>query len=113
MESKYCGVSLEQLEGYMTKLHKKVHWLLIYREENYSLLDEYFSSLLFKIGGLNAVLGEPWELLDLMSTLEAARLENRKEDGDFKIYRKAILDAHSIIDKFVDRIRLQDLENKE
>ena len=105
MESKYCEVSSQQLEKYMSKLHTRVHWLLIYKEEDYQLLDEYFSSLLFKIGGLNSLLGEPWELLDLLSVLEAARLENNKSDCDFKLYRKAILDAHAIIDKYVDTIK--------
>lgn len=99
METKYGTITKEQFEEYKKQLHGMIHWLLVYKEKNYEDLDAYFSSVLFRISGFNSVLNYPPNILTLMATLESARLENLKEDYDHKKYRKAILDAHSIVDK--------------
>ena len=49
--------------------------------------------LLYKLGGLNSVLYEPPELVTVISLLEAARIEYGKENFNFKIYRKLVLDS--------------------
>lgn len=54
-----------------------------------------FNSLLRKMGGLNELLSSPPELVRIMSLLEAALIEYNKEDFDYQIYRKLILDAGS------------------
>lgn len=106
MGCKYCNdLTSEQYEDFRNELHKKIHWLLIYKEKGYIHLDEYFSSLMFKIGGLNSLLGYPPSIMDLLCLLESARQENLKPDCDFKLYRKAILDAHSAIDRIFDERR--------
>lgn len=99
MDTKYGTISKEQFEEYKKQLHGMVHWLLLYKEKEFEKLDDYFSSVLFKINGLNSVMNYPSNIMMLLTTLEAARLENEKEDCDYNKYRKAILDAHSIIDK--------------
>lgn len=95
----YGEFSDEQMRDYKKHLHNRIHWLLIYKEETYDKLDDYFSSILFQLFGLNELLGYPETLVSLVSILEAARLESLKDECNFKKYRKAILDAHSLIDK--------------
>lgn len=94
-----------QMENYKTKLHKDVFWLLLYKDPqkvndfqdvNY---EKYFSNLMLRINGLNELLSYPMEIVEMMSVLEAALLETRKESFNFKTYRKLIFDAHSLIDK--------------
>lgn len=99
METKYGTITKEQFEDHKKQLHAMIHWLLVYREKGYEDLDSYFSSVLFRINGLNSVLNYPPNMLTLMATLESARLENLNPNFDHKKYRKAILDAHAIVDK--------------
>ena len=43
MKHKYGEFNQNQIANYKKKLHNNVHWLLIYKEENYEFLDEYFN----------------------------------------------------------------------
>lgn len=82
-------------------LHAKIHWLLIYKEEDYSGLDGYFESVLTYISSLNDLLGHPQALVDLMVTLQQAR--SLSQSGyDHAKYRKLILDAHSKLDALME-----------
>ena len=63
-------------------------------KEGYEFLDAYFVSLQQRINGLNHLFGEQAQVLRLMEILEAARYET-----DLKNYRKAVLDACSLIDE--------------
>lgn len=54
---------------------------------------------MLRISGLNELLGYQPILVSLLSILQAARSENQKENFDFDIYRKLILDAHSLVDR--------------
>lgn len=46
----------------------------------------------------NSLLNDPPEFVSLLSLIEGTRLETHKADFNFHDYRKAILDAHSLID---------------
>lgn len=92
--------SSPQMKDELIILHAKIHWLLIYREENYPLLDAYFVSVLEYIASLNELLGEPKRFVDLMNTLHEARRLNAA-GCDFKQYRRKILEAHSKLDEMV------------
>lgn len=98
METKYGYFSKEQMNSQKQYLHSSIHWLLRYKEQDYPYLEEYFSSLLFKLSGLNSLLDYPPEFVSLLSLIEGARLETHKANFNFHDYRKAILDAHSLID---------------
>ena len=52
-----------------------------------------------RIDGLNRLLSYPTEIVTIMCLLEAALVETRKEDFDYLVYRKLVLDAHAQIDK--------------
>ena len=94
-----------QMENYKTKLHKDVFWLLLYKDpekiNDFRNVDyeKYFNGLMLKINGLNSLLSHPTEIVEMMSVLEAALLETKRENFNFKTYRKLIFDAHSLIDK--------------
>jgi hypothetical protein len=99
MKHKYGEFNQNQIANYKKKLHNNVHWLLIYKEENYEFLDEYFNSLMLRINGLNRILFYPIHIIELYNVLESAREILNSENFNFKTYRKLILDAHTFIDK--------------
>ena len=89
MKHIYGSFSEQQMKEQKKILHGSVHWLLLYKENNYDKLDVYFEYLLRRISGLNT----------LLSTLQAAREELSNPKFDFHVYRKLILDSHSLIDQ--------------
>lgn len=97
MDTKYCTFSDAQINDMLQRLHTRVHLLLTYKESGFDDLDNYFDRLLTHVGAMNTLLGSPPLLGELMLKIEVARMEDKK--GDFKSYRRAILDAHSIINK--------------
>lgn len=105
MQHSYGYFDDGQMENYKTKLHKDVFWLLLYKDpekiNDFRNVDyeKYFNSLMLKINGLNSLLSYPVEIVEMMSVLEAALLETRRENFNFRTYRKLIFDAHSLIDK--------------
>lgn len=100
MRSLYCEFNEEQFAAYVKKLHSMIHWLLVYKDENNPVLGDYFSVIQSKIAGFNSLLMNPPEMIELMGLIECARLEYLKGDAcDSKVYRRTILDAHSVIDK--------------
>lgn len=97
MDTKYCTFSDEQMDEMIQRLHSRVHVLLTYKENGFDDLDNYFDRLLTHIGAMNSLFGNPTCLGELLIKIEVARMEDKK--GDFKSYRRAILDAHSIINQ--------------
>ena len=94
MVYKYGTLPSIQIQKEKERLKDAIFILLPYKEDNYQFLDEYFVSLQQRICGLNHLLGGQVKVLNLMEVLEAARYET-----DFKHYRKAILDACSLVDE--------------
>lgn len=105
MEYLYGNFSDKQIELNAVSMHNAVHKLLLYKDKNVSGLifdtDEqfhhYFKNLLYRFGGFNTLLGEPEQMVSLMSTLQAAYNEIEKDDFNFSTYRRLILDAHGFI----------------
>ena len=92
MKYKYGTLPQSQIHQEKAHLQSAVYKLLPYKEESYEFLDAYFVSLQQRINGLNYLFGEQAKVLRLMSILESARYET-----DFKKYRKAILDACTLV----------------
>jgi uncharacterized iron-regulated protein len=108
MKNKYGTFTDNQFDGYKKRLHSLVHWLLIYAEENYSILDNYFEKVQYKMIGLNELLEDNPTIVEIMVLIESARKESQtekfkqiktKEEFKNSSYRKAILDIHQLIDK--------------
>ena len=108
---KYGEFTVEQMEEYKKKLHKQIHWLLLYKDpaiEQKPQINfyEYFFWLMKKISGLNCLLCTPPELVELLATLEAAKGETKKDKFNFRIYRKLILDAHGLVDRVYEEVHV-------
>lgn len=102
MKYKYGTYPDEQFNGYKKRLHSLVHWLLIYAEENNSILNSYFEKVQYKLDGLNELINYPTQLVEIMNLIESAKIEFNRENYNFEIYRKTILDIHDLIDKLPD-----------
>lgn len=95
----------EQFEEYKKKMHKEMFWLLIYKDpktkDDYLYVDfeKYFTGLMKKLNGLNALFSYPVEMVSIMGLLQGAYLETQKENFDYSIYRKLVLDAHALVDQ--------------
>ena len=105
MKTLYGHFSNGQFDRFKTKLHKELFWLLLYTDPNTKdqyqnvNFEKYFDGLMRKINGLNELLYYPTEIVSIMSLLQAAFQEAEKESFDYSVYRKLILDAHSLVDK--------------
>lgn len=71
-----------------------IYKLLPYKENNYEYLDNYFESVLQRLIGFNKISGFQPEVITIMSLLEYAR-----QESNFKKYRKAVLDACSMVER--------------
>ncbi len=67
-------------------------------------LDTAHESVMRKLSGLNELLGEPRELVVVLSLLEEAR-KIIKDKFDFKTYRKLILEAGAEVEKICDPLK--------
>ena len=103
IEYKYGEFADGQFEQAKTFARKQIFSLLLYADpklqeeyKNYDL-NKAFDTILHKLGGMNSLLGEPPELVRIMSMLEAAWIEYKKPQFDFKTYRKLILEAGNVV----------------
>lgn len=114
VEHKYGEFAEQQFDEAKNVLRKRIFFLLLVAEDNNEFpninLETAHTSLLWQLSGLNTLLGQPKELVDVLSLLEEA-LNNLKTDFNFEKYRKLILDAGAGISKIAlsDNIKLQDL----
>ena len=99
MNTKYGEFKITQIVEHKQELHNNILALLYMKEENCPTLDNYFSSLLWRLSGYNEIFGNQAIMIDIMSNLEAARIEASKDVYDHNKYRKLILDAFNSIDK--------------
>ncbi len=98
MKHKYGKASKKQVMDNETDLINQIYKLLPYKENNFKDLDYYFSTLLFRISGMSELFNKPSELITVLSLLESARNEE-----DFRLYRKAVLDSCSLIKELQER----------
>lgn len=103
----YKDYSIEDLRNYFVKLHKQIHWLLIYKEEDFPALDDYFKYLLFRLNGLYEMFPHDYRIIELTVLIESAKVEANKPNYDHTLYRKAILDAHSIVSALEDGVKYE------
>ena len=88
----YTEVPSSQIAAEKEYLVSAIFKLLPYKQNNYEFLDNYFESVLQQLIGFNKLSGFQPTVVTIMSLLEYARTE-----GDFKKFRKAILDACSMV----------------
>lgn len=102
---KYGEFSDLQISEMKQVLRKRIFFLLLVAEDLETKekfpevnLEQANTTLLWRIAGLNELLGEPTELVTVLSLLEEA-LNTIKTNFDFVKYRKLILDAGAEIMK--------------
>ncbi len=99
MKYHYGEFTQEQIAKTKEKMRKQIFFLLLIVDpvsaEEYDNVDvnEAFQNILKEFGGLNDLLNYPQELVDVMSLVNAARLEFNGNNFNWKTYRKLILDA--------------------
>ena len=103
MKHKYGNFTEIQMLSTKKSIRKQIFFLLLCADpetkNNYKHIDvnDAFTGLLYKLDGLNSVLGEPQELVDTISLLEEALIKYNEPNFNFKIYRRLILNAGSLI----------------
>lgn len=104
MKHIYGAYGKAQFNGYIKKLHSMIHWLLVYKDEKNAVLLDYFDFLQLRIQGFNALLGEPAEIVELMTLVECAKAEFLKgPECNNHVYRRLVLDAHAVIDRLQEK----------
>ena len=104
MKHKYGNFTERQMFSTKQSIRKQIFFLLLCADpktkDNYIHVDvsEAFKGLLYKLDGLNSVLGEPQELVDTISLLEEALIKYNEPKFNFQTYRRLILSAGSLID---------------
>ena len=101
----YGEFSDDQIKANARLMHGEIHKLLLYKDPELS--DQifkseeefytYFNNLLYRFGGLNTLLGNPKQMIALMSTLQAALGEVQSDQYDWTVFRHLILDAHGYV----------------
>lgn len=85
-------------------MRKKIFWLILYTDDktNFKYKDvdvvSYQESIMRQLDGLNYLLSYPAEFVELLSILSASLIELKKDDFNFRVYRKLILDAGAMVD---------------
>ena len=103
MKHKYGNFTKIQMLSTKRSIRKQIFFLLLCADpntrDNYTHIDvnDAFKGLLYKLDGFNSILGEPQELVDTISLLEEALIKYNEPNFNFKIYRRLILNAGSLI----------------
>lgn len=86
----------------LTNLIGQVFKLLPYKENDVPILDEHLSNILLRLTGLTLLTKNSPELITVISVLEAIRTEK-----DFQLYRKAVLDSCSTLQKLQEKYHVR------
>ena len=90
----YAEMPPSQIAAEKKYIRSAIYKLLPYKEESYEYLDNYFVSVLQLLKGFNKVSGNQPEMVSIISKIAYARDDAK----DFQDYRKAILDACSMVE---------------
>lgn len=105
MTYRYGEFPDNQMSRYKDKLHKRIFWLLLYKDpktkEEFTHVnyEKYVEFLMKELDGFNSLFEYPTEMIQVMSLIQASYKEAEKDCFDFKVYRKLVLDAQNLIDK--------------
>jgi hypothetical protein len=95
--------SKNQKKNFKKRMRKQIYYLLLIVDPETKIsyanvdVDKAFENVMQLLAGYNSLIGYPDEMVTVLSSLSAAKIELHKSDYNFKIYRKLILDAGSEI----------------
>ena len=106
IKHKYGEFADLQFDEAKESIRKRIFFLLLLGEDIYKQTNKYpdidvyqaYKSLMWELSGLNELLGEPKEIITVLSLLEEAKI-NLETDFNWEKYRKLILDAGAKIEK--------------
>lgn len=112
MEHLYGEFSDKQISDTAYHMHNEIHKLLLYKDKriedtifsNDEEFRKYFQNLLFRYGGLNDLLGQPYTMVPFLSTLQAAYSLTRRKHFNYGTFRRAILDSHDYIESMFEEV---------
>ena len=101
MDGLYGKITEQQLSEFKKRLHSKIHWLLVYKEEDSFDVDydTYFTELMEYIGQAGEVLRQDSIALEILTTLRMAYEETVKDTFSHYKYRHYVLEAHNLVDR--------------
>ena len=99
MNHKYGEFSKDQFQSFKKRMHGWTHFMLVYVEEQPSILDNYLDKIQRKMEGLNSLLEYPVQVVEIMDLIESARIEFHKTPFNHRAYRKIVMDIHELIDR--------------
>ena len=105
MMSKYGELSDRQIEEFKQYLHKKMFWLLLYKDpktaDRYKNVDydAYFETLMWLINGFSELTIYPMPILEVLALLETSHEIAVDEPFNYGMYRRFVLEAHTALDK--------------
>lgn len=88
----YAEVPPNQIAAEKEYFRSAIFKLLLYKENSYEHLDNYFISVLQQLNGFNKISGYQPVMLTIISLVTYAR-----DVEDFQEYRKAIFDACGMV----------------
>lgn len=101
MDGLYGKITEQQLSEFKKRLHSKIHWLLVYKEEDSFDVDydAYFDELMKFIGSAGEVLRQDSITLEILTILKMAYGETVKDTFSHFKYRHYVLEAHNLVDR--------------
>lgn len=88
----YGSVPVKALKSNFVDIINQIYKLLPLKENNDPELSYHFTTLLFRIRGMSVLFPNESKWITILALIEGA-----KNEKDFKLYRKAILDSCSIV----------------
>lgn len=109
----YGKFSRDQIIYIARQMHNEIHRLLIYKDINIpnkifqtdKAFFKYFNNLLINYGSLNDMFGYPAQMVLFMERLNSAYIEAKKEDFNYSLYKKELLDAHGLLTEMFGEVR--------
>ena len=104
MIHKYGSFTESQMQLTKRSIRKQIFFLLLCVDPetkgNYTHInvEEAFKGLLYKLDGLSSILGEPQELVEVISLLEEALIIYSSPSFRFRDYKRLVLGAGSLIE---------------
>lgn len=103
IKHKYGEFTEKQILEEKNKLRKSIFWLILYTDpktrDKYTYIDpvRYHENLMKRISGFNSLLMSSTDIVEILTILEAALIELKKDDFNFTIYRKLVFDAGALL----------------
>ena len=99
MKHRYGNFSQSQISETKKKIRNQIFFLLLIGEPETSSkfgdidVPDAIENVLYTLGGMNDLLFCPPEIVRVLSLVNAAYLEYQKDNFEWSVYRKLILDA--------------------